>query len=765
MGCLILSILSVVVGIFYFVGKAVKSQGQGGGKQSQSPPLTQPAQSPRPKPAPAISVKITTSQEPEQNLREFWLPKDRECTVGPYRIPGGLIYVGKTPRHSQYGYGYQQLEPALIDPSLSIDTANPDYLGTTLTYYPGYSSITPQARSAYLHWLATGRDDPKAPIGYVFLFFYGLERRILVDLADTDPDNETDLIIEELKRLLSIYTDSDSFQGYTGNLLVYCLAKRERFLDIPKISRSIGQPSWDQLPFALRIGLAELIVAGKPIPADWALDWVYLYPQSYLRTPAKRCFEQLQALFSIRYRQTLGEGMIVKPNQSMLKIEYHPASSNLSYKRPVLSTTIPDVGRLSQPINKLTPLVQACVEELDAYSRYLGRNPDQRESMQACALLPKDLLPNLDLPPLSQTREFLSTRLADGKPTQISLSELMGIWKLPVTEKLSKPDSVLLAQLLESLGYGIEPDARFTGSGMSPELPAVVFRQTDGISSTPNPEYTQAMIRLQITALICLADNVVCDAEREQMEKMISGFSALTDAEKLRLRVHLLWFLQSGPTVAGMKKKLEQLPAEQRETIAGFLVTTAQADGNLDPGEVKVLTKVFVALGFPEESLHSAIHQSMTREARSGDEPVVVQPAGQPESGFAIPGPEARRTEVSLDQAAIRRKMTETAAVSSLLQGIFAEEAPLETLAPTASSFRGLSPALTAFLNELATHVEWPREKVEQIAQKLGLMPDGAIESLNELAYDLTEQPLLEGDDPITIDMQIYEEIQHGNES
>ena len=38
-------------------------------------------------------------------------------------------------------------------------------------YWPSYSSISPEARAAYLGWLSTGKSDPQADIGYVFLYF------------------------------------------------------------------------------------------------------------------------------------------------------------------------------------------------------------------------------------------------------------------------------------------------------------------------------------------------------------------------------------------------------------------------------------------------------------------------------------------------------------------------------------------------------------------------------------------------------------------
>ena len=56
-------------------------------------------------------------------------------------------------------------------------------------------------------------------IGYAFLYFYGLERRLLVEQQDLSP------IVKEVVRLLETYTFSGSFDGYLSRFLSYTLAR------------------------------------------------------------------------------------------------------------------------------------------------------------------------------------------------------------------------------------------------------------------------------------------------------------------------------------------------------------------------------------------------------------------------------------------------------------------------------------------------------------------------------------------------------------
>ncbi|MFC0623180.1 TerB N-terminal domain-containing protein [Kribbella deserti] len=71
--------------------------------------------------------------------------------------------------------------------------------------------MTPEARATYLQWLGSGRNDPSAYVGYVLLFFYGIERRVLIGMAN-DPmlRCELPLLRAEVQRLHSIYHQPDA---------------------------------------------------------------------------------------------------------------------------------------------------------------------------------------------------------------------------------------------------------------------------------------------------------------------------------------------------------------------------------------------------------------------------------------------------------------------------------------------------------------------------------------------------------------------------
>jgi hypothetical protein len=57
------------------------------------------------------------------------------------------------------------------------------------------------------------------------------------------------------------------------------------------------------------------------------------------------------------------------------------------------------------------------------------------------------------------------------------------------------------------------------------------------------------------------------------------------------------------------------------------------------------------------------------------------------------------------------------------------------------------------------TRQVWTRADVEDLAATRGLLPDGALDAINEAALDLSGEPLCEGADPILINSYALEEM------
>ncbi len=84
-------------------------------------------------------------------------------------------------------------------------------------YYPSYAGLSPDQRWIYLEWL---KDISKeVDIGYVFIYYYGLERHLLIGDFDT--------AVQEILLLRNIHNNR-SFEFYSYNALMFSSAFRNQ---------------------------------------------------------------------------------------------------------------------------------------------------------------------------------------------------------------------------------------------------------------------------------------------------------------------------------------------------------------------------------------------------------------------------------------------------------------------------------------------------------------------------------------------------------
>ncbi len=713
-----------------------------------------PAPRPEPPREPARSAELA-------GINTYrWLPRGGAVRVAGQEITGGMIYFG---RGMPCAGGYRQVDPALVDPSLPVAGGPGDRAGASLPYWPSYSEIPPAARAAYLSWLATGRSERDFGIGYVFLFFYGLERRVLTEAhASQEGRAEIATIIAEVQRLRGLYGSHASFERYARAFLDVATLLQNPSPEVPP-----GAPPPEARPHELsalvRFDLARFAMAGKPIPADWALAWVVGHPETQLRTPAKRCPVELRDLFRARYADRNGEGIVIRPNRTKLVIRYQAASATFGGEVVLRLGDLPDIAALTKPLHALRDLLEECTSDLEAFSRWRGKNPSDRLGPAATALLPAELIRAHGGAGVDDLRRTVARLVAaDGFGT-IPADDLLAIWPGGEDGKLSKPESVQVAQLLEKLGFGMEPDVRFGGKPLKRGDTVVLFRLGQSGTGAPSPTYAGAALLLQLSAAVATADGSVESAEVQHLHAHIRSSLQLPEAERDRLAAYLRWLMATNPSMAGVAKRVSTLQPAQRRQIGEFLIGVAAADGRLSPDEVKSLTKVFGLLGLEPAELYSQMHAFGSKDAADDDEPLTVRPAGRQAAGHVIPPrpADAPAGGVVLDMATVRAKLEETAKVSALLSQVFTQEAeapPAPAPEPVAG-VAGLDALHSRFVRRLDGMASMSREELENLAGELGLMPDGALETINEAAFDAAGSPLLEGEDPITIDGGVWKEL------
>jgi tellurite resistance protein len=261
--------------------------------------------------------------------------------------------------------------------------------------------------------------------------------------------------------------------------------------------------------------------------------------------------------------------------------------------------------------------------------------------------------------------------------------------------------------------------------------------------SPPSPQFAASAAFVHLAVLVCTADEAISPEERALLADHIAR-APVSKAEREKLREQLAKMLAEPPTFWGTKKRLSLLDVGQQATIADLLIGVAGVDGHVGPDEIRMLGRIYPMLGLPAADVYSRVHALSVGEQAEAEAPVA---AGAP---------------VQLNMAAVQAKLAQSAEVSALLGDIFAEEeeqeqqaqevrakAPIVPPAPVSwsSSPHGM------LLARLVERPVWTREEFDTVAAELRLLPDGAIDALNEAAFDRAGGPVLEGDDPIHVDM------------
>lgn len=667
-----------------------------------------------------------------------WLAEPTELVFADLRFTTDLVYFGRTDRYAH------PPNNALIDPELKVSSIG-DPSGSTLPYWPSYAQLDPRARRTFLEWLAGGRSNPRTEIGYVFVFFYGLERRLIHDQAY----GEAERILAEVQRLLDLYGSNHSFKRYAGALLdAGDLLRMEQ----TPIEPSLAIAGNYEVPLGLRVQIGKRLRADEPIGADDALAWILALPDTYLRTPASRCFEELRALWSIRFAERFPDGLKVNPPKARIKYVYRAASGN--YSMDFTINDLPDISAVSAPVSKLRDLLSACTDELDALSRLLGRQPEARGSVAAAAIAPAPLRERAGGAALKECIESIGRHLEDGDTGLAPVADILRLLQIEGGSevKISVPVQRQLATLLELLDYGFEPDRRYGATApLTSDGRLALFRSPGGGKVQPDrAEFVAARTMVDISALAALADGVVVPLELESIARDLTALPGLDEVERVRLLARARVMLEDPPKRRDALKRLAELPDAQRRAVTRSAVSAVLSDGRVSPAEVKFLESLHEALGLPKDDVYVALH----RHSVADDEPVTV--SGEARTpGVPLPPDEKRPSAVrAIDEQRLARIRQETLAVSELLAGIFVEEEEEQAAPATRAAsehharFLGLDEAHGELLWAMLTG-PLSRADFEQRARAVGVLADGAIETINEWGFETLDEPVLEDGETI----------------
>jgi tellurite resistance protein len=694
------------------------------------------------------TFRISYGYEEEKSKNKMpgrWVKPGETLKVNGQETSKGYFYYGGQLK-SLDGYG---TDASLVDDSLKIEKQQYSYEDESLGYWPKFISLSPKGRGAYLNWLLGDRSDSEIPLGYVFIYFYGLERRVTVDFIEKVVDDlEFIALFEEVVRLKGIYDNSRSFSRYSTRLLEIMCLLRPSVVSLPEFEK---EPGKDSLLFKHQ--LATTVNDGKPVTAEMALAWIRFYPDYSLKKPARRCSKEFSLLFMHLYTGKYGDGIIVKPNKTRLKNDYSPASSSLR-GLSLPQEDLPDPSNLKGPLNKLITIADECTAELDGYSRYLGKPDTSPTDIEAVLLLPDSLSDLGETLGLEEFKKWADDAVLTNNGL-VDLDEFWGYTKSPLPAKIYKKEAELIQNLAQKAGYGIAPDTRYHHAKSNAGGKLVLFPEGHGKYFKPSKAFSEMGMALRLGAMVAAIDSHVDQAELNLLTQLIDHDTNLSPIEKRSLRAYLVWRLNTPSTVLGLKARIGTLGKPEKAAVSRILISIAMADGRIDPEEIKQLEKLYTSLGLDKALVTGDIHGMSSSKAG------LAEANPQRENKAAGSG------SFQLNESILAIHESETKDIQSMLGAIFVEDEPEsdsdETDAETihVNEESGIDKQHYALFEKLIGKDKWPREEVEGLCRELGLMLDGALETINEWSFEKVDAAVLEEEgDTIYVDQELVEEIE-----
>jgi tellurite resistance protein len=670
-----------------------------------------------------------------------WVAPGKPVTVGSVAISGGMFYLGgflgKQGRLNEN-------ENCLVNPALTVGRGL-DPTGITMGYWPAYGGMSPDARRSYLEWLAGSRSNPEDYIGYVFLYFYGLERRLLLDQNVADGE----ALVAEVRRLLEVYGHNGSFNRYATELLT-SIELRSGEPSAQFLARV--EPNGYEVPAAVKIALGIRVRDDRPIEADLMLRFALTHPETSVRTPAKRVPALLRELYHLEFIESYPSGYRLRAGRTKtLKKRYQACSGSFEVELKVLGGDIPDVTDREEPIRTARRIFDSCLEQLDDYSRALGRLPGLEPNLLAIAKLPEILrltaARSLSGDPLAQI-----LRLADdaAEIRIAGVAELVGLELGPNPGKAKLRD---LSQALASFGIGATFDPSFSVRSPASDDRAILFPISQPLSSEATEAFRTHQLSVMLGMLVGHADGEFHELERKALSERIAGTPDLSPDEKRRLQSEIRLNERDPSRLDEWLKRLKYVPESARQAIASELVSLASADGDLHADEVRKLEAIFKRMGLDQRTLYERLHAG-TSGTRSDRATSSMAP------DLAISAASPPRTQIDLSK--LQSIRSETRVTSNVLADIFVDEEEVPGGLPDPvidvrqnELFEGLEQRYGAFLSEILQAATWSKGDFEHLARHASLMPGAARDAINDWSLDRFDELMIEGDDELDINLHL----------
>ncbi len=547
-----------------------------------------------------------------------------------------------------------------------------------------------------------------------------------------------------------------------------------------------GDPA--ELPLALRVPIAAMILEKRPITHEWLFSWWSCDGRKGSGSSELDREDEFRMLFALRFAKRFPRGQTLSAGTlPRLAPRYRAAAD--AFEAPVDLTPyggpLCDISAAREPLATAREIAAETARALEPWRALLERSPDMKGSAEAHAILPGELRPFFPSHAAKDFTDWARARLADGG--RATLEELIFRLRGSRPSHMARADLVALGESLVRLGLGLAPDARVSLRSPTLREPVVLFTTGDEVPGPPGRALRSGIERLTLAATIGTMTEATT-AERGLRAVTEEARARLTGWERDLFDATRDWLSMIEPDLAPVRTLLRdggrEAEEEVRELIAAILGTDETATEvarrlGLAPivpsmdkadtppmGQDFPIREVLDPKPIPEVPSEPPYSNPVEAKPPAGEGTESADAAG---GGFTqSPGPSGpgHAAPLRIDPQKWAEKRRETEEAQKVLRAALGETAspaptPAETpptppLVPapaqladppsTAASgrFRGLDASAARLAAELLRGGRWSELEFEALARRHRVMPDGIVEILNEWSIERFHEPIVE---------------------
>ena len=660
-----------------------------------------------------------------------WMLPGRPFSVAGHEISAGLLY-----RSPPYAVDPDQARCCDVDPSLLVATEMPDFGGQFITLWPSYAKLHPRARLAFLLWNAEGRTRTDIHPHYILLFLYGLERRLILDQAL----DEATAIFAEIERLAQLYAHHVTVRKVIKKLVdaAELMISGEVMLDVS---------NWgaldDGVPVAVKLAIGRAARDGQPISADLALLWAVTSVNRAFTLPASLKLPVLAESFRSYLARARPEGLVLRPEGTAnVAPVYHASSGDFSVPLSRFLEAVPDIEAMTLARLDVLTLVRNAINELISTQR--AKDASQKSKP------PAELAEVTSLrEPREMGREAVQAWarqvFSNGQTQTLSLRVALKRYRGLYPSRLEKAEIIRLADVLAEIGFGIVPDPRFDiePARIVDDVVLFLHPQTSGVEASA--DYRHALLMTMVCMSVARSDGDIAPEELAYIERLVDSFGRLMPGERARLDAERHWMQLVPLPLEPIFRQIRHLNRDERQRLAEIVIGAATADRRLPKVERKFSEALFAALGIAKQTLHDCL-RLLNPVNTSEDGAVNSHLASPPESG-GTPVDFGAVDELEDLVSAFREEAHALDLVPPSDPDPARPDTPTSASATLNVRVDGLDDRHAAMLVTLLRAAYWSMSNLDELARAHRLFADGAIETINEWAFEEFEDRLFEFED------------------